>query len=206
MDSKKKLVSSWKLCCIIDRKMVKKSDPVRAAGILFKRGAGAIQLRYKNYPSAALAGIAKRIQALAKKYKRTLIINDRIDVALACGTGGAHLGKGDMGVKTARTILGSRAILGKTVHSVRELESIGLEKIDYVGAGPVFFTPVKRRLKSRGTAFIRKTKARSSCPVLAIGGINEKNVRRVIESGADGVCVTRAASSAKRILKQISNR
>ena len=224
MNSRKNLASNWMLYpvpndaprryyrraiwngvyCILDGETIKQKNPVNTARFLFKSGAAAVQLRYKNMPSYKLLGIAKKIAPLAKKYKKTLLINDRPDVALACGACGVHVGSGDISVKIMRVLLKPKSIVGKTVHSLKEAGKARREKVSYVSAGPVFATPLKANLRPRGVGFVKKIKKRVSVPVFAIGGINSRNAKTVLRSGADGVCVTRAAKDAKKILKLIS--
>ncbi len=182
--------------------MLKHKDPVKVALFLFKTGAGAVELRFKNMPSYKLLGIAKKIAALAKKYKKTLLINDRPDVALASGACGVHVGSGDMSVRAMRGLLKPKSIVGKTVHSLKEAKKARREKVNYVSAGPIFSTPLKASLKPKGVNFIKKIKKRVSVPVLAIGGINSRNAKTVFRKGSDGVCVTRAIFEAKKIIKE----
>jgi len=174
------------------------------ARFLFKSGAGAVQLRYKNMPSHKLLGIAKKIAPLAKKYGKALLINDRPDVALASGACGVHVGSGDMPLKIMRGLLKPESVVGKTAHSLKEAKKAMREKVNYVSAGPVFSTPFKASLMPRGASFVKKIKKLASVPVLAIGGINSSNAKIVLRSGADGVCVTRAARDTKKIIKLIS--
>jgi len=204
MNSRKNPASNWMLYCILDGEMIKQKKSVNTARFLFKSGVDAVQLRCKNVPSYKLLGIAKKIERLAKQYGKTLLINDRPDVALACGARGVHRGAGDMAVKMIRHLLGPSSVVGKTVHSLAGAKSASVEKIDYVGAGPVFATPLKKALRPKGVNFIRQVKERVPVPVFAIGGINRRNIKSVLQSGADGVCVIRAAKDAKKIIKEIS--
>jgi len=192
------------LYCILDGEMVKQEKLVNTARFLFKSGSGAVQLRCKNAPSYKVLRAAKKIRALAKKYGKTLLINDRPDVALASGADGVHRGAADMTVKAMRRLLGPSSVVGETVHSLTRARAASGKKIDYVGAGPVFATPFKRGLRPKGINFVRQVKKLVSVPVFAIGGIKLRNARNVLRSGADGVCVTRAAKDAKEIIKLIS--
>jgi len=169
-----------------------------------------IQLRYKNYPSYELLRIAKKIQAIARKYKKVLLINDRIDVALASASGGAHLGNGDLPLRTAHLLLNPKSIAGKTVHKIKEAKTARFEKAGYVSAGPVFSTPLKKNLKRQGIPFVKKIKkymsrpaGKPGLPVFAIGGINKRNAKAVLGAGVDGICVTRAVFEAEDLLKEI---
>ena len=201
MSWKKNPASGWKLYCIVDSATQRSKDPVKSSCSLFADGADILQLRYKNYPSGELVRIAKKIQQSRKKRGKTLLINDRVDVALASGADGVHVGEGDFSTGVSRRLLGSSSVIGKTVHSAGEAKRAACCEIDYVSAGPIFSTPLKRGLKARGPRFIKKIKKCVSVPVFAIGGINKKNVKAVLRGGAYGICVLRGAKRAKELLK-----
>ncbi|MBL7155726.1 MAG: thiamine phosphate synthase [Candidatus Omnitrophica bacterium] len=193
---------NWKLYCIIDRKLIKRRSPVKIAKALFKDGADIVQIRFKNFPSYRLLPIVKQIQKSASSCGKILIINDRPDVVLAAGANGVHLGSGDLSVKTVRRLLKPRSVIGKTVHSAKEAENTRFENVDYLGVGPVFKTPLKRYIKERGVNFVRKIGRLSPLPLFAIGGINKDNAKTVLAAGVRGICVARAISDAKTILKR----
>lgn len=201
MKSKKRHASSSRLYCIIDGEMINKNNPVKAARSLLESGVRLLQLRFKNTPSYKLAAVAAKISSLASKYKAKIFINDRIDLALASGASGVHLGLGDMKISSARSFLGPKRSIGATVHSAKETKALKSEHINYVGAGPVFTTPLKKHLKQKGLNFIKIVKNNISVPIFAIGGINETNAERVLSAGANGICVRRATSQAKQLLK-----
>ncbi len=217
MNWKKNPASSWKLYCIIDKNIIEgTASPQKVAQALYAKGVDVIQLRYKNYPSYKLVRIAKKIQGIARKSKKALLINDRIDVALASGAKGVHLGSGDLSLRTAHFLLNPKSIVGKTVHKIKQAKKARNEKAGYVSAGPVFSTPLKKNLKKQGIAFVKKIKkcvslpagqagrptGQADLPVFAIGGINKRNVKAVLQSGA-GICVTRAIFEAEDLLKEI---
>jgi len=206
MSSKKNPASDWKVYCIIDGERAKRKDLVKIARRLFEKGIKAVQFRHKNRPSYEIARIAKRIEHLAKMHKGILLINDRPDVAFASGASGVHLGWGDISLSTSRRILGKGRSIGKTAHSLKEAKAAEREKADYIGAGPVYKTPVKRDLRERSLKFIGKVKKHVSVPVLAIGGINRYNAGKVLKKGADGVCLLSAACDAEAILKIAAKR
>ena len=202
MSLNKNLASNFKLYCIID-KTTSKGNPVKEAYLLFRKGIKLLQLRYKNQPSYKILPIASKISKLAKKFGAYFFINDRIDLALASGSSGVHLGSGDIGIIKARAILGESAKIGKTIHSVKEAKNSRYSKINYVGAGPMFFTPLKRNLKKKGALFIKKVSKIANVPVFAIGGINKNNAKKAFAAGADGICVTRATKEMKELLSII---
>lgn len=204
MNWKKNPASRWKLYCIIDKNALRGRRPEAMAKSLFRAGVDVVQLRYKNLPSHELLTIAKRISRLARKYGKTLLINDRIDVAGAGGAGGVHLGNGDFPLETAHRLLSSKAIIGKTVHSPEEAKKTRKKKLNYIGVGPIFSTPLKKNLRAKGVGFIKKIKQHTSVPVFAIGGINKRNVKSALRGGAQGVCVARAASGARELMKEMN--
>ena len=203
MKSKKRHALSSRLYCIIDGDMFDKKNHLKVAKSLLKDGVRLLQLRFKNAPSYKVVDIAGKISALASKYKAKVFINDRIDLALTSDASGVHLGLGDMKISNARSFLGPRLFVGATVHSAKEAMALKNEHVDYVGAGPVFATPIKKHLKQKGPAFIKIIKKYISVPVFAIGGINKVNTGCVLAAGADGVCVRRATTQAKQILKTL---
>ena len=203
MKLKKNPALKWKVYCVIDNKVFAHKDPQKMAKDLFKAKVDVIQLRYKNYPSYKLVGIAKKIKKIAQKYRKTLLINDRIDVALASNASGVHLGDGDMSARLARILLNKNPIVGKSIHSKKEAKHTKVENLDYLSTGPIFATPVKKNLKSKGLKFIKKMKKYTDLPVLAIGGINKKNVKKVLSAGADGICVVRASQNAAELAKEV---
>ena len=201
MTLKKKHAQNWKLYCIIDRDLLGKKDPVKLAGFLFRNGVKAIQLRSKNFSSYEMTALARKIAKIAKSYDGILIINDRPDVMIASDADGIHLGAGDFSPTFIRKISDKRKMIGKTAHSIKEAKKVQKEKIDYIGAGPVFATPVKHKLKPKGINFIHQLAKISNVPIYAIGGINKDRASRLFKENIDGVCVTRAAKEAKEILK-----
>ena len=209
MNWKKNPASSWKLYCIIDKNIIQGASPERIAQALYAKGVDVVQLRYKNYPSYKLVRIAKKIQGIARKSRKALLINDRIDVALASGAKGVHLGSGDLSLRTAHFLLNPKSIVGKTVHKIKQAKKARNEKAGYVSAGPVFSTPLKKNLRKQGIDFVKKIKkcvsrptGTADLPVFAIGGINKRNVKAVLGAGA-GICVTRAIFEAEDLLKEI---
>ena len=202
MTLKKRRAENWKLYCIIDRDLLGKKDPVKLAGFLFRSGVKAVQFRSKNSPSYEMTILARKIAKIAKRYGSILIINDRPDVMIASDAGGIHLGAGDFSTNFIRKAFGKKSIIGKTVHSIKEVKKIQEAKNDYLGVGPVFATPVKHKLKPKGISFIRQVARISKVPIYAIGGIGKDRAKRLFKEDIDGICVARAASQAKEILKR----
>ncbi|HLZ20484.1 MAG TPA: thiamine phosphate synthase [Smithellaceae bacterium] len=160
-------------------------------------GAAYVQLREKDLSTREFVEEALAIKERLLPYRVPLIINDRIDVALACQADGVHVGQGDMPYATARKLMGPKAIVGLSVETWQDvLDSQPLD-VDYIGISPVFATPTKTDTKEPwGLDGIRKIKAYSRHPLVAIGGINESNARAVVEAGAACLAVVSAVCSA----------
>jgi thiamine-phosphate pyrophosphorylase len=121
------------------------------------------------------------------------IVNDRIDVALAAGADGVHIGQDDMPYPLARTLLGEDKIIGVTVHSIGEAIEARDGGADYVGVSPIFGTGTKHDAGAPvGTELIREIRARLSIPIVAIGGITLHNASQAIRAGADAICAISA--------------
>ncbi|NPU85055.1 MAG: thiamine phosphate synthase [Syntrophaceae bacterium] len=161
-------------------------------------GAVAVQLREKDLPTRPFIEEAIRIRKLLDALGIPLIINDRLDVALASGAAGLHVGQDDMPYDTARRILGPKALIGLSVETWEDVERAEDLDVDYLGVSPVFATPTKTDTKEpwsiEGLARIR---AFSRHPLVAIGGLNAGNAAAVVRAGADAVAVISAVCAAE---------
>ncbi len=163
-----------------------------------KGGAACVQLREKKMPTRAFVEEALAVKNILAPHRIPLMINDRIDVALACGADGVHIGQEDMPYETARRLLGPKAIIGLSVETWADVEASRDLDVDYLGVSPVFATPTKTDTKEPwGLEGLRKIKAFSRHPLAAIGGISEANAREVTEAGADCLAVVSAICSAE---------
>ncbi len=160
-------------------------------------GAAYVQLREKDLSTRGFVEEAIRIKKLLAPYHVPLIINDRIDVALASGADGIHIGQEDMPYATARMLMGEKAIIGLSVETWEDVETAEKLAVDYIGVSPVFATPTKTDTKEPwGLEGLKKIKAFSHHPLVAIGGINEMNARAVVSAGADCLAVVSAICAA----------
>ena len=160
-------------------------------------GAAYVQLREKDITTRLFVEEARTIKKILEPYRVPLIINDRIDVALACGADGVHIGQEDMPYETARKLMGRTAIIGLSVETWADVEASQNLDVDYIGVSPVFATPTKTDTKEPwGLAGLKKIKSFSRHPLVAIGGINESNARAVVEAGADCLAVVSAICAA----------
>lgn len=157
-------------------------------------GATLIQLREKQLPSLQLYENTKAAVATARKTGSQVIINDRVDVALATGAHGVHLGQDDLPPEAARRLLGNEAIIGYSTHNVEQVQQALALPIDYIAIGPIFATSSKSDTSPTiGLAVLEAVrKVVGNFPLVAIGGISHANAREVIEAGADSVAVISA--------------
>jgi thiamine-phosphate pyrophosphorylase len=173
-------------------------------------GADAIQLRDKSCSSSELVRIGRIIRGITRRSGTLFIVNDRLDVALACSADGVHLGQGDMRTDVARQIAPPAFIIGVSVSNVKEACRAEREGADYVVLSPTFSTGSKPDAgPGHGLDVLREIRRKVSVPVIAIGGINRDNICEVIASGADGVAVISAVvgsadiTAAARELKNL---
>jgi thiamine-phosphate pyrophosphorylase len=189
-------------------------DPERSGGhklaelarLCAQGGATLVQLRDKVSETRALVEEARAISKALRPFAVPLVVNDRVDVALAGGADGVHLGQDDMAVEDARRLLGPGAIIGLSVKNAGEAEAAPIALIDYVGSGGVYATLSKQQKNApigpEGLARIigvlrsRAQKEKKELPICGIAGIDADNAAAVIGAGADGVAVISALSLA----------
>ena len=183
-------------------------DPERAGGYQLanlaarcvRGGATLVQLRDKRSETRTLIEEARAIKQALAPFAVPFVVNDRVDVAMASGADGVHLGQDDMAVEDARRLLGSNAIIGLSIKSVEEAEAARLDLVDYVGSGGVYATSSKQQKNApigpSGLARIIAVLRRRApaLPVCGIAGIDTGNAAEVIAAGADGVAVISALS------------
>lgn len=159
--------------------------------LLADGGATFVQLREKNLPALDFHNEAKAALTVARQRGVTLIINDRIDVALALGAPGVHLGQDDLPPEAARKLLGESAIIGYSTHNVSQAIAAATLPVDYIAIGPIFQTSSKVNpdpvVGLEGLREVRK--AIGAMNLVAIGGITHENAASVIDAGADTVAV-----------------
>lgn len=162
-----------------------------------KGGVTMIQLREKACSSNVFYEQAIRLKKCLKPYKIPLIINDRLDIALACDAEGLHIGQSDLPYPIARKLLGKDKIIGLSVEKMQDAVDANELDVDYIGISPVFSTPTKiDTAKALGLDGVRAITRLSRHPSVGIGGINSSNAQAIIEAGADGISVVSAIMSA----------
>lgn len=161
---------------------------------LINAGATFVQIREKSASSAEFYAEAKLCVAMARAAGITLIINDRVDIALALGADGIHLGQDDLPPEEARRILGDDAVIGFSTHSVEQAISAMKLPIDYIAIGPIFATKTKLYhdpvVGLEGIRLVRQVVG--DIPIVAIGGIGLEDISSVIAAGADSVALISA--------------
>ncbi len=193
----------------VDLRLYAIVDPEHAAGRALPElarnvaegGATLVQLRDKRSATRAMLAEARAIKAALAPTRVPLIVNDRVDVALAAGADGVHMGQEDMEVADVRRLLGPRAIIGLSVKTLTDAQAAPLQHLTYVAVGGVFPTTSKDNPTHIGANGLRQiaaaVRARApGFPICAIAGITEANAADVIAAGADGVAVISALSFA----------
>jgi len=166
-------------------------------------GATLIQLREKHAPALAFYKSAVEAMSVAARLGVQIIINDRVDIALAVKADGVHLGQDDLPPSHARRLLGESRIIGFSTHTLKQALAADLEPIDYLAIGPLFETATKENPDSVvGIALLREIRRVTSRPLVAIGGITLETARSVIEAGADSVAVISDLLSTKDVSKR----
>ncbi|WP_319772811.1 thiamine phosphate synthase [Breoghania sp.] len=160
-------------------------------------GATLVQLRDPLAKTRELVELARALKAALEPFRLPLIVNDRIDVALASGAEGVHIGQKDMAPADARALLGADAVLGLSVGSLEELAVSDLAPVDYVGIGPYRGTATKQDAgEAIGLSGFRTVREKIDLPAVAIGGIKAEHAGELIAGGADGVAVVSAICAA----------
>ena len=189
------------LYLVTDRKCLKNKDLNSAIEEAILGGVTLVQLREKGSDSLELFNIAKEVKKITDKHNIPLIIDDRIDIAMAVDATGVHLGQEDIPCTVARQILGSDKILGVSANNITEALKAQSDGADYLGCGSVFNTSTKNNVTSLKIQELREIKEKVNIPVVAIGGINEKNVLELRGTGIDGIAIVSAILGKDNIKK-----
>jgi thiamine-phosphate pyrophosphorylase len=179
--------------CLIVGSETKDLDATVAAAVA--GGVTMVQLRDKSAPGGKLLEIARRLKTVTRG-KALLVINDRVDVAVAAEADGAQLPEDGIPTLAARMLIGKYAVLGRSVHTVETAVQAEREGAEFVIAGTIYKSPSKPDAKPAGPALIAEITNAINLPVLAIGGVTAKNVGDVIKAGAAGVAVISAIAGA----------
>ncbi len=183
-----------RLVLVTDRHATAGRDLADVVAAALDAGLPAVQLREKDLPGRPLLALADRLRALTARTGALLLVNDRVDVALAAGADGVHLGGASMPVDVVRRLLPPGRLVGVSAHSVTEVATCAA---DFAFFGPVYATPAKAAFGApQGEAQLAAATAAARVPVLAIGGIGAAHVPALRAAGAAGVAVIRAILAA----------
>ena len=187
------------LYAVTDRAWVGKQSLYEQVESALKGGATCVQLREKELDDAGFLEEAKAIQALCKRYHVPFIVNDNVDIAIACNADGVHVGQEDMQAWDVRNRVGDAMIIGVSAHSVEEAQEAVRNGADYLGVGAMFSTSTKADVSVLPVDTLKAICAAVEIPVVAIGGIHKENIMTLAGTGVDGVALVSAIFSAEDI-------
>ena len=186
-----------RLCLVTDRDLSRGRSLLEVVGAAVQGGATMVQLREKTAPTRAFLEEARALKALLSPLGVPLIINDRVDIALAVEADGVHVGQTDMPVEMVRALLGPGAIIGLSITNNAQINSPDAALPDYLGLGPLYLQQTKLNAATPlGVEGFRALRAATTKPVVAIGGLKADNSAPVLAAGADGLAVVSAIVGA----------
>ena len=161
-------------------------------------GADTIQFREKSGETRQMIRVAEELQALCRRAGVTFVMNDRVDVAVACHADGVHLGQSDFPIPLARKLLGEETVIGGSAGSLEEARQCLSDGADYIGFGPVYPTTSKEDAgPASGLVLLKQIVKEIPLPIIAIGGIGKGNAPSVIQTGVHGIAVISAVCCQK---------
>ena len=177
------------LYAILDPEQTKGRSPESVLRELLEGGVTLLQLRVKTMAPREFFELARRVRSETRAHGCKLIVNDRVDIALACDADGVHLGQEDLSLGVGRKLMGSKMV-GISTHDLQQAQEAERNGADYIGFGPMFGTMTKATgYSARGVKMLRQIRAAVKLPIVAIGGINEQNVHEVWQAGADSAAI-----------------
>jgi thiamine-phosphate pyrophosphorylase len=178
-----------RLYVILDAGMIR-GQAEEIAGQLFGAGVRLLQYRAKKASAREMLATASALARMVRSERATIFVNDRPDVAYLAGAHGVHVGQDDLGVEQARAVIGEGRWVGVSTHNLEQFEKAAASSADYLAIGPVFATTSKSNPDPVvGLETIRRVRAFTKKPIVAIGGIRLERAAEVIEAGADSVAV-----------------
>ena len=189
----------YSLYLCTDRGLMTSDTIEEGVELAIKGGVTIVQLREKECQGKEFLTVAQKVKAVTDAYEVPLIINDRIDIALAVDADGVHLGQQDIPAAAAREILGANKIIGVSAYNAELALQAQKDGADYVGVGDVFGTATKANTHHVSIDALKKIRNHIKIPIVAIGGIHAGNISRLKGTGIDGVAVISAVLGAKNI-------
>ena len=187
------------LYAVTDRAWTGKQTLYEQVEAALKGGVTCVQLREKELDETAFLQEAKELCALCRRYGVPFLVNDNVEIAIACGADGIHVGQEDMAAGEVRRRVGDAMLLGVSVHTVEEARQAVQDGADYLGLGAVFPTSTKTDVEQMSNETLRAICDAVDVPIVAIGGINRGNILKLAGSGVDGVALVSAIFSAEDI-------
>jgi thiamine-phosphate pyrophosphorylase len=185
------------LYLVTDRALSAPRGVIETVRLAAAGGVTMVQLRDPHARTRPLVEEARALAALLRPLRIPFIVNDRVDVALAAGADGVHVGQSDMRAEDARALIGPDRILGLSITELADLDRSDLSVVDYLGVGPIFATGTKPDAAApMGTEGLAAIRSRTRLPIVAIGGINAANAAATIKAGAGGISVVSAICAA----------
>jgi thiamine-phosphate pyrophosphorylase len=184
------------LYVILDRSVAGGRQLPDLLGAVLAGGCRLVQLREKTMPLDELLALARHLARQCREADARFIVNDRADLALACGADGLHVGQGDLPAREARALLRPGMILGVSTHDPEQARRATADGADYVAVGSIFPTTTKAGFQLVGPELIRRVRPEVPVPLVGIGGITAENAPSVLGAGADAVAVISALCAA----------
>lgn len=205
MNSAKLNAANLQLYAVTDSRWLKGRTLAEAVEQALAGGVTCVQLREKQLPYDEFLRTAQEIKALCQSYHVPFIVDDNLDIALACDADGLHIGQNDMPAAKARQLLGPEKILGVSAQTVTQALAADKDGADYLGVGAVFPTGTKTDAVEVSPARVKAITDAVDIPVVAIGGINAHNLPRLSGTGIAGAAVVSAIFAQEDIKKAAAN-
>ncbi|MDG9733583.1 thiamine phosphate synthase [Leuconostoc pseudomesenteroides] len=199
------LKKTLKLYLVTDRQGLCDEDFLNRVGLACKSGVTLVQLREKELSSRDYFNLAVKVKLITDKYDIPLIIDDRVDICLAVGADGVHVGDSDLPINVVRKLLGPNKIIGVSAKSVQSAQEAAKQGADYIGVGAIYPTQTKVVTQHTSIKTLREISQNVSIPVIAIGGIKEAKIRHLAETGIVGVAVVSEIMQAINIAQKVPN-
>ncbi|MGB8683751.1 MAG: thiamine phosphate synthase [Candidatus Binatus sp.] len=178
-------------------------EPVALAETLLDAGARIMQIRLKDSGGRDFLAAARAIAEMCRKRGATLIVNDRVDIAMLAGAHGVHLGQEDLPLEAARRIAGPGMMIGISTHNVEQARAAEGGGADYIGFGPMYPGGLRNNAAGMGLDHLRAIRAAVKIPIVAIGGITEARVPETLAAGADAVAIITDVLNAPDIAAKV---
>ena len=195
---------NYSIYLVTDSELMSTETVEQAVEQAIKGGCTLVQLREKKLSSLDFYNTALKVKTITDHYNIPLIINDRVDIALAVDVAGVHVGQSDLPAKIVRNIIGNDKILGVSASSLTEAMQAEKEGADYLGVGAMFITGTKTDAELVSLESLKEIKRTTSLPTVAIGGINKDTIPLLADTGIDGIAVVSAIISEKDIFMAAS--